>query len=188
VPHKLIKLSKSLKVSKMSNSQNSALSQVLTPVGEVAPVVIYQSGKKEKAIYSATALAVAPLAVRVAVGQSADKVAFDNGQFGPAYKAMLTALTAGQIKALEAHFVSSYSVEVDGVMLAPVGEAIPARASRKTMDILAAWLVKPTSFVKGETVAKPLTKSQASVAGAIIAYFAPATATATEATATEATA
>jgi hypothetical protein len=134
-------------------------------------VLSYTNGKKTKVVHTATALAVAPLSVRVSAGQVADTKAFDNGQFNPAFQAVLASLNPGQLKALEAHFVDAYSVEVDGVKLAPVGPAIPARANRRSMETLAQWLANPTAIVKKETISKPLTKSQMAVAGAVLFYF-----------------
>lgn len=104
-----------------------------------------------KSAHSATGQALAPRAARMADAQTKTLQALHNGQFRPLLRDIRAALTAPALAGLVAHVNGALATVVDGVTMAPVGDALAAPNKRAVLAV-AEWARAPYGHkaVKGQ--------------------------------------
>lgn len=164
------------------NSEAATEAATLPTVAAPAPTHAIQwqtkTGKTKTAHTEVSAIR-APRAARLEAAQEKTLAQLNAGQFRPFIRDTVQSLNAAQLKGLQAHVLAALSTIVDGVPMAPVGDAF-ATPNKKLVAAVADWLTTPYAIKKtgkGKAaieVSEPATLKgvAADLAGVAVAYAA----------------
>lgn len=160
----------------------ATIAPTATEVATIAPAHAIQWQTKKgatKTAYTEVSAIRAPRAARLEAAQEKTLAQLNAGQFRPFIRDTVQSLNAAQLKGLHAHVLTALSTIVDGVPMAPVGDAF-ATPNKKLVSAVADWLLAPYAMKKvgkGKSaidVSEPVTLKgvAADLAGVAVAYVA----------------